>query len=329
MALLKCLDCGHDVSDLAASCPHCGRPVSTMLPPPPSEPSPLLPQASTDEAPAPPAVEELKRSSGCIVAILGVSVFVVILIALLASMGEHSTPDQPAATAQEQPQKPPSAAELLAMLKSEQSAGRQESALQYARDLVNSHSGTPEAKEAASQITKLEAAVEAAQEAERVRAAEAAAEAEAQRLAAKWSYRVDDDPMTSRKARYASIESENTLSFDFPYQGEQHGRLMLRDHPTHGRDVMVLIDKGQILCPSYEDCSIRVRFDEGKSQRWSAAGPADNSSTVIFLRNEGGFIQKLRGAKVIRIQIPVYQEGEPMLEFYVGGFDYSRFRGGE
>lgn len=134
--------------------------------------------------------------------------------------------------------------------------------------------------------------------------------------------------MTSRKARYASIESENTLNFDFPYQGEQHGRLLLRDHPSHGRDVMILIDKGQILCHSYEDCEIRVRFDEGSPQRWSAGGPADNSSTVIFLRNEAGFIQKLRSAKVVRIQIPVYQEGQPMLEFHVGGFDYSRFREG-
>lgn len=298
-----------------------------MMPPPPSEPAPPPPLA-IKESPAPPAAEYPKASGGCVAAIVVAAVLAVILVAILASMGERSAPAKPTSTTQKQPPKPPSAAKLLVMLKSERAAGRPESALRYARDLVNSHSGTPEAEEAARQLTELEAAVEAAQEAERARAAEAAAEAEAQRLAAKWSYRVDDDPMTSRKARYASIQSENTLNFDFPYQGEQHGRLMLRDHPSHGRDVMILIDKGQILCPSYDDCNIRVRFDEGNPQRWSAAGAADNSSTVIFLRNEGGFIQKLRGAKVVRIQIPVYQEGEPMLEFHVGGFDYSRFREG-
>lgn len=298
-----------------------------MPPPPPSESAPP-PPTSIKESPVPPAAEYPKASGGCVAAIVVAAVLAVILVAILASMGDRSAPAKPTSMTQERPPKPPSAAELLAVLKSERAAGRPESALRYARDLVNSHSGTPEAEEAASQLTELEAAVEAAQEAERARAAEAAAEAEGQRLAAKWSYRVDDDPMTSRKARYASIQSENTLNFDFPYQGEQHGRLILRDHPSHGRDVMILIDKGQILCPSYDDCTIRVRFDEGNPQRWSAAGSADNSTTVIFLRNEGGFIQKLRGAKVVRIQIPVYQEGEPMLEFHVGGFDYSRFREG-
>jgi hypothetical protein len=213
MTLLKCVDCGHVVSDLAASCPHCGRPVSTMMPPPPSEPAPPPPEASTKESTGPPLSEYPKASGGCVAAIVVAAVLAVILVAILASTGDHSVPAKPS-TAQEQPPKPPSAAELLAMLNSESAAGRPESALRYARDLVNSHSGTPEAEQAASQLTELEAAVQAAQEAERARAAEAAAEAEAQRLAAKWGYRVDADPMTSRKARYASIQSENALNFD-------------------------------------------------------------------------------------------------------------------
>src|SRR3954466_8808414 len=29
MALIKCSDCGNDVSTEAAACPHCGRPVKT------------------------------------------------------------------------------------------------------------------------------------------------------------------------------------------------------------------------------------------------------------------------------------------------------------
>jgi hypothetical protein len=218
---------------------------------------------------------------------------------------------------------------MLALVKSERAANRPSSALRQARELISAHARSPEAEAAAKLMPELETAVKAEQKAEAGRAAKAAAGEEARRLAAKWRYRVDADPMTSKKARYASIDSENALNFDFPYQGEQHGTLILRDHPIHGRDVMITIDKGQILCQSYEDCTIRVRFDEGSPQRWNAAGPADNRSTVIFLRNEGGFIQRLRAAKVVRIQIPVYQEGEPMLEFHVGGFDYSKFREGK
>jgi TonB family protein len=56
-------------------------------------------------------------------------------------------------------------------------------------------------------------------------------------------------------------------------------------------------------------------------------GPGDNSTTSIFLRNEARFIQKLRAAKVVRLQLPVYQEGEPIFEFQVGGLDYARYTG--
>lgn len=31
MALIKCPDCGRQVSDSAANCPNCGRPISTKV----------------------------------------------------------------------------------------------------------------------------------------------------------------------------------------------------------------------------------------------------------------------------------------------------------
>ena len=31
MALIKCEECGHDLSDKAASCPHCGTPLANIL----------------------------------------------------------------------------------------------------------------------------------------------------------------------------------------------------------------------------------------------------------------------------------------------------------
>jgi hypothetical protein len=55
--------------------------------------------------------------------------------------------------------------------------------------------------------------------------------------AAKWSYYSTTDPMASRPSRTASIQSENTVNFDFPYQGPQHAILTLRNHPSYGRDV--------------------------------------------------------------------------------------------
>jgi len=157
---------------------------------------------------------------------------------------------------------------------------------------------------------------------------ETTAAAEARRLAEKWSYSSREDPMSSRKVTHASIESENSVSFGFPYSGPQQGTLTIRNHPTQGVDVIFSIARGQILCQSYTDCTIRVRFNESNAERWSAVGPVDNSSTVIFLRSEQRFIQRLRGAKVLRLQIPFYQEGAPIFEFEVGGFDNARYKRG-
>jgi hypothetical protein len=213
-------------------------------------------------------------------------------------------------------------------MEKELAAGRPSVALKLAQQLATAHIGTPEAGKAIEQIPSLQAAVKAAEEQEKARVAEAAAKEEARTLAAKWTYRSSEDPMTSRPARSAIIESENTVSFGFPYEGAQRGRLVLRDHPTYGRDVILSIERGQFLCQSYQDCSIRVRFDEQPAQRWAAVGPADNSTTSIFLRDEARFLERLRRAKIVRIQAPVYQEGEPVFEFNVGGFSYERYQAG-
>lgn len=221
---------------------------------------------------------------------------------------------------------PRTPAEMLAALQQEAAAGRHAEALRLAHELTSLHAGTPEADKAAKQIPEFEAVISAAEEAERIRAAEASAKAEAQRLSDKWNYSVNEDPMTSRKSRYARIQSENTVNFDFPYQGSQKGTLVLRDHPSYGRDVIFSIERGQLLCQSYDDCQIRIRFDEGKPEKWNAVGPSDNSSTSIFIRNQARFVQKMRAANVVRLQVPVYQHGEPMFEFHVGGFDNDRYK---
>ena len=139
-------------------------------------------------------------------------------------------------------------------------------------------------------------------------------------LATQWSYNASMDGMTSKTSRYASITSSNTVSFGFPYTGEQHGRLLVRNHPRYGQDVLFSVDKGQILCSSM-DCEVTVRFDEGAPSRWSATEPADNSTETIFLDNARGFRQRLAKAKVLRIEVPFYQEGSHTFIFNVAGYD--------
>lgn len=142
-----------------------------------------------------------------------------------------------------------------------------------------------------------------------------------------WVYDAREDKMTGGTTRHAYVLSTNTVNFGSPYSGPQHGRLVLRTDPKYGRDVMFSIERGQLLCRSYEDCEVLVRFDDGKPERFAGIGPADNSSETLFIRNYDRLLGKLRKSKVVRLSVNIYQEGAPVFEFDVSGFDLAKYAG--
>jgi DNA-directed RNA polymerase subunit RPC12/RpoP len=146
------------------------------------------------------------------------------------------------------------------------------------------------------------------------------------RSGSQWYYHHSDDPMGKGVNYQARVLSSNTVNFDFPYSGTQHARLALRIHPRYGKDVIFGIEKGQILCHSYEDCTVLVRFDDKKPTNYSAVGAADNSTETIFIRNYDRFIGEMLKAKRVRIAVNIYQEGTPVFDFDVSGFDQEKYQ---
>jgi hypothetical protein len=141
-----------------------------------------------------------------------------------------------------------------------------------------------------------------------------------------WSYSHNADSMSKGTAHHAVVSSTNTVEFQFPYSGAQHATLNLRTDPRYGKDVIFSIEKGQILCHSYEDCTVLVRFDDEQASNYSAVGAADNSTETIFIRNYDRFVGKMVKAKRVRISTNIYQEGAPVFEFDVSGFDQSKYK---
>ncbi|WP_426070880.1 hypothetical protein, partial [Janthinobacterium sp. DSP2-3-3] len=141
-----------------------------------------------------------------------------------------------------------------------------------------------------------------------------------------WNYDVSEDKMDGGTTSFANVYSTNTVNFDFPYSGLQNAKLTLRTGYRQGKDVIFSIRKGQILCPSYQDCTVLVRFDDEKPVNYSAAAPADNSSETIFLRNYEKFLGKLQKAKRVRMAVDIFQEGAPVFEFDVSGFDRQQYQ---
>ena len=100
----------------------------------------------------------------------------------------------------------------------------------------------------------------------------------------------------------------------------------MRTHPRYGKDVIFSIEKGQILCRSYEDCIVLVRFDDEPPVNYSAVGASDNSTETIFIRNYNKFVKKLLKAKQVRIATNIYKQGAPVFEFDVSDFDQDEYQ---
>lgn len=134
-------------------------------------------------------------------------------------------------------------------------------------------------------------------------------------FAVSWAYDNDVDKMTGKESKTAWVRSENSLRLEFPYAGPNFGTLSVRRHPKYGTDVIVQIDKGQVLCRSFDPCSVMVRFDEAKPVRFTGLPAADHDSTVVFLQPAAKFIAQAKTAKKILVQLTLFRGGDQVLEF--------------
>jgi hypothetical protein len=138
-----------------------------------------------------------------------------------------------------------------------------------------------------------------------------------------WSYDEQPDKMGRGVIKTASVDSINTVSFNFPYNGEQHARLTVRKHPEHGNDVMLRIERGQFLT-GVEGCTVTLRFDDNPPIKLHGDEPADLSTNVLFIEGYDRIVSNLERAKRLRIEAPFYQEGNQVFDFDVQGFKRER-----
>lgn len=95
MTLIKCPECGRDVSTLAAACPGCGRPIATADPPGPAQPEapPVQPgflRSNVGDVTVAPRPS--KRSGFPVVAVLVVALLAVLVGAVVVLLQPASTP---------------------------------------------------------------------------------------------------------------------------------------------------------------------------------------------------------------------------------------------
>ncbi|UFH55495.1 SHOCT domain-containing protein [Spirosoma sp. KNUC1025] len=139
--------------------------------------------------------------------------------------------------------------------------------------------------------------------------------------AEKWFYFDNSDKMGS-KYYIATIDANEQLQFDFPYNGGSTASFSIRKKGA-STDVYLKVSKGQFITHSSDGGTARIRFDDGKPITYSTSGAADYSSDIIFFDNEKAIIAKLKKAKKIVIEAPFYNEGNQQMEFDVAGFKWN------
>ncbi len=130
-----------------------------------------------------------------------------------------------------------------------------------------------------------------------------------------WDYATEKDMVSGKNEYLAVSTSNNSISLSFPYTGDTYASLILRKHPRYGKDVILKVTQGQLLCSSFEGCSLSVRFDNKSVMRFSATESADYSSDTLFIANYSRFLKSLRNSKKVVIEAPFYQDGNRAFEF--------------
>lgn len=123
------------------------------------------------------------------------------------------------------------------------------------------------------------------------------------------------DEMTDAKIKFASIRSENTVELNFPY-GECALTYCVRKNSNGVNDVYLILSSGQFSGGEYDGSNyVMVRFDDFPATKYTFSEAADGSSDVIFLNNTKDFIKRAKKATKIKIEAPLFQEGNRLFRF--------------
>lgn len=138
----------------------------------------------------------------------------------------------------------------------------------------------------------------------------------------KWIYANSRDEMRGTTTQVASVRSENEVDLDFPY-GEVRGEIWVRKRPEDGLNIAFEVEKGQVLCHSFSDGYVSIKFDDGPIQKFSCTGSSDGSSETAFLLNEESALAGLKRAKRTIVEAEFYQKGRQQFLFDTAGLEWK------
>ena len=100
-------------------------------------------------------------------------------------------------------------------------------------------------------------------------------------------------------------------------------QLVLRDHPSWGRSVYLLLAQSRFDCGT--PCDMQIRFDDGEARRFAGKQADSGKGPALFIVAERDFIGAMTDAGKVRIELPKGSGRIPALVFEVAGYDPERY----
>lgn len=112
------------------------------------------------------------------------------------------------------------------------------------------------------------------------------------------------------------------MDLQFPY-GEVHGQLWVRKRGGKGLDAAFEVEKGQVLCHSFGDSVVSIKFDEGPIQKFRCTDASDGSNNVAFLLPAGRFLSEVKRSKRAIVEAEFFQQGRQQFTFDTAGLNWK------
>nr|WP_154926657.1 hypothetical protein [Pantoea agglomerans] len=149
--------------------------------------------------------------------------------------------------------------------------------------------------------------------------------------AADWITSYNNDEMRGTAQKFIQTESDNSVEFEFPYNGGSKMAIVLRSKKTELKEgqkpedlqpseALLVVSKGQFSCNSFNDCHVSVKFDGEKIQKFSMSESGNGNSDVIFFDQSSSFIKNLSSHKKVIIEAEFYQAGAKQFKFDLEGY---------
>lgn len=136
-----------------------------------------------------------------------------------------------------------------------------------------------------------------------------------------WRYSEDVDEMDNTKRTLASLVSDNSIKFDFPY-GNSDFKLNIREWKGK-TDIYLTCTKCQFIAGVMGEKTYRMKFDDEAPIDVSASHSTSGSHDVVFLGSESRIISKLKTAEKVIIEPEFFDVGFKRVTFSTKGFKWE------